>query len=194
MLPQTDFSMELFFSLTPICFFSNYFVGSYFPSIRLSIFSVCLFLSLYNSIFFLTFCLLLQNPFNFFPFFLFIILSLFILSPLILSALIASYLISSYLICSHRILFYLILCALIASYFILSPLILSALIASYLISSYLICSHLIGVKSDSPFILKFAAGSLAGALGSIVGNPFDVLKTRMMTAEGDLSRRVRGFN
>ena len=24
-----------------------------------------------------------------------------------------------------------------------------------------------------------------GALGSVVGNPFDVLKTRMMTAEGD---------
>ena len=91
--------MELFFSLTPICFFSNYFVGSYFPSIRLSIFSVCLFLSLYNSIFFLTFCLLLQNPFNFFPFFLFIILSLFILSHHILS----------YFMCSHRILFYLIL-------------------------------------------------------------------------------------
>jgi hypothetical protein len=41
-----------------------------------------------------------------------------------------------------------------------------------------------GVTADSPFIMKFAAGSLAGALGSLVGNPFDVLKTRMMTAEG----------
>jgi hypothetical protein len=41
-----------------------------------------------------------------------------------------------------------------------------------------------GVTPDSMFLLKFAAGSLAGALGSIVGNPFDVLKTRMMTAEG----------
>eukprot|EP00605_Chrysophyceae_sp_TOSAG23-4_P002453 GSChrysophyteH1.ASY1.ANO1.2712.1 assembled CDS len=43
---------------------------------------------------------------------------------------------------------------------------------------------IMGVKPDSMFILKFTAGSLAGALGSIVGNPFDVLKTRLMTAEG----------
>jgi hypothetical protein len=41
-----------------------------------------------------------------------------------------------------------------------------------------------GVKNDSHFIMKFSAGSLAGALGSIVGNPFDVLKTRMMATEG----------
>ena len=41
-----------------------------------------------------------------------------------------------------------------------------------------------GVTPDSMFLMKFAAGSLAGALGSVVGNPFDVLKTRMMTAEG----------
>ena len=129
MLPQTDFSMELFFSLTPTCFFSNYFVGSYFPSIRLSIFSVCLFLSLYNSIFFLTFCLLLQNPFNFFPFFLFIILSLFILSPLILSALIASYFILFYVLSLHLILSYLLL-----SYLLSSHLILSYLLLSYLLS------------------------------------------------------------
>jgi hypothetical protein len=40
-----------------------------------------------------------------------------------------------------------------------------------------------GVDSQSPFIMKFAAGSLAGALGSLVGNPFDVLKTRMMASE-----------
>lgn len=41
-----------------------------------------------------------------------------------------------------------------------------------------------GVTNDSHFIMKFSAGSLAGALGSVVGNPFDVLKTRMMAAEG----------
>lgn len=41
-----------------------------------------------------------------------------------------------------------------------------------------------GVKNDSHFLLKFSAGSLAGALGSTVGNPFDVLKTRMMASEG----------
>lgn len=34
------------------------------------------------------------------------------------------------------------------------------------------------------FVKKFGAGSAAGALGSIAGNPFDVLKTRMMTAGG----------
>lgn len=44
--------------------------------------------------------------------------------------------------------------------------------------------HVMNVKKNSWFILKFSAGSLAGALGSVVGNPFDVLKTRMMTAEG----------
>ncbi len=42
-----------------------------------------------------------------------------------------------------------------------------------------------GVTKDSMFIMKFSAGSLAGALGSVVGNPFDVLKTRLMTAEGE---------
>jgi hypothetical protein len=37
---------------------------------------------------------------------------------------------------------------------------------------------------STTFLKKFAAGSAAGALGSLAGNPFDVLKTRMMTAEG----------
>lgn len=31
---------------------------------------------------------------------------------------------------------------------------------------------------------KFLAGALAGGIGSCVGNPFDVLKTRMMANEG----------
>jgi len=38
--------------------------------------------------------------------------------------------------------------------------------------------------ADAPFWKKFSAGSLAGALGSLAGNPFDVLKTSMMAAEG----------
>lgn len=38
-------------------------------------------------------------------------------------------------------------------------------------------------KPESPFLLKFAAGGLSGGLGSIVGNPFDVLKTKMMASE-----------
>jgi len=43
-----------------------------------------------------------------------------------------------------------------------------------------------GVTSKSNFFLKFSAGSLAGAIGSTVGNPFDVLKTRLMASEGKL--------
>jgi len=34
------------------------------------------------------------------------------------------------------------------------------------------------------FVKKFLAGSAAGALGSLAGNPFDVLKTKMMASEG----------
>jgi len=34
------------------------------------------------------------------------------------------------------------------------------------------------------FVKKFLAGSAAGALGSVAGNPFDVLKTKMMAAQG----------
>jgi hypothetical protein len=37
---------------------------------------------------------------------------------------------------------------------------------------------------STTFLKKFAAGSAAGALGSIAGNPFDVLKTKMMATEG----------
>eukprot|EP01038_Epipyxis_sp_PR26KG_P004108 gene4108-5858_t len=44
--------------------------------------------------------------------------------------------------------------------------------------------HAMHIKKDSHFFWKFSAGSLAGALGSVVGNPFDVLKTRMMATEG----------
>jgi Mitochondrial carrier protein len=38
-------------------------------------------------------------------------------------------------------------------------------------------------KENTTFLKQFLAGSAAGALGSIAGNPFDVLKTKMMTAE-----------
>lgn len=44
--------------------------------------------------------------------------------------------------------------------------------------------HAMGLTKDSNFFLKFSAGSLAGAIGSTAGNPFDVLKTRMMATEG----------
>jgi len=46
--------------------------------------------------------------------------------------------------------------------------------------------NLMGLKNDSHFLLKFTAGSLSGAIGSCAGNPFDVLKTRMMATEGKI--------
>jgi hypothetical protein len=45
--------------------------------------------------------------------------------------------------------------------------------------------NIMGVNNQSSFFMKFAAGSLAGAIGSLFGNPFDVIKTRMMTFEGN---------
>jgi hypothetical protein len=39
-------------------------------------------------------------------------------------------------------------------------------------------------KKGAGFTSKFTAGALAGAIGSMVGNPFDVLKTRMMADSG----------
>ena len=35
-------------------------------------------------------------------------------------------------------------------------------------------------KPDAPFALKFAAGAASGSIGSVIGNPFDVMKTMMM--------------
>merc|ERR1712226_623640 len=39
---------------------------------------------------------------------------------------------------------------------------------------------------------KFLAGALAGGIGSFAGNPFDVLKTRMMANEGT-GRSIQSF-
>ena len=47
--------------------------------------------------------------------------------------------------------------------------------------------YAMGVNNNSSFFMKFAAGSLAGAIGSVVGNPFDVVKTRMMSVESKQS-------
>ena len=47
------------------------------------------------------------------------------------------------------------------------------------------CKGIVGAdKPGAGFLSKFLAGALAGAIGSIAGNPFDVLKTRMMAFEG----------
>lgn len=43
--------------------------------------------------------------------------------------------------------------------------------------------RVMGITNQSSFIMKFTAGSLAGTIGSLVGNPFDVIKIKMMTIE-----------
>merc|ERR1711988_589020 len=48
-------------------------------------------------------------------------------------------------------------------------------------------------KKDAGFLSKFLAGALAGGIGSIAGNPFDVLKTRMMAYEGSEARGLGYF-
>lgn len=48
---------------------------------------------------------------------------------------------------------------------------------------------LVGATASAGFFRKFLAGAIAGAVGSCAGNPFDVLKTRMMadkTGNGSL--------
>ena len=45
---------------------------------------------------------------------------------------------------------------------------------------------LVGATANAGLLRKFIAGSLAGAIASIAGNPFDVLKTRMMANRDDM--------
>ena len=42
-------------------------------------------------------------------------------------------------------------------------------------------------KPDAPFYLKFLAGAITGGIGSVVGNPFDVMKTLAQTGSGKAS-------
>ena len=45
---------------------------------------------------------------------------------------------------------------------------------------------LVGANAaNAGFLRKFIAGSLAGAIGSFAGNPFDVLKVRMVSNKGE---------
>jgi len=39
----------------------------------------------------------------------------------------------------------------------------------------------LGAGKDAPFYLKFVAGAITGGVGSVVGNPFDVMKTLAQT-------------
>ena len=36
----------------------------------------------------------------------------------------------------------------------------------------------LGAGPDAPFYMKFLAGAITGGVGSVIGNPFDVLKVR----------------
>ena len=48
-------------------------------------------------------------------------------------------------------------------------------------------------QPDASMLRKMAAGGVAGIIGSFAGNPFDMLKTRMMAYEGAKSRGVGSF-
>ena len=43
------------------------------------------------------------------------------------------------------------------------------------------------------FLLKFASGSITGSTGSVVGNPFDVMKTMMMTSKDSTGAAAGGI-
>ncbi|GMI24301.1 hypothetical protein TrCOL_g3969 [Triparma columacea] len=52
----------------------------------------------------------------------------------------------------------------------------------------------LGAKDkNAPFYLKFAAGSMSGSIGSVLGNPFDVMKTMMMADSGGKSGSSEGL-
>lgn len=40
---------------------------------------------------------------------------------------------------------------------------------------------LVGAVADASPLKKFLAGAIAGAVGSLFGNPFDLLKVKMMS-------------
>lgn len=44
---------------------------------------------------------------------------------------------------------------------------------------------LVGATASSSPLLKFLAGALAGAVGSLFGNPFNVIKLKMMANKDD---------
>jgi len=55
----------------------------------------------------------------------------------------------------------------------------------------------LGAGPDAPFYMKFLAGALTGGVGSVIGNPFDVLKTLAQTnkdASVPLSTMVKNMH
>lgn len=49
--------------------------------------------------------------------------------------------------------------------------------ASIKLGAYAPVRDALGAGKDAPFYLKFLAGALTGGVGSVIGNPFDVMKT-----------------
>lgn len=72
------------------------------------------------------------------------------------------------------------------------PYLLVISILFYFLNWYLISCQMHHNNNFSFIIWYLLYNRPLGALGSVVGNPFDVLKTRMMTAEG-MYRRVRAM-
>uniref|UniRef100_A0A6S9B815 Mitochondrial carrier protein n=1 Tax=Ditylum brightwellii TaxID=49249 RepID=A0A6S9B815_9STRA len=56
--------------------------------------------------------------------------------------------------------------------------------ASIKLGAYAPVRDALGAGKESPFYLKFLAGALTGGFGSIIGNPFDVMKTLAQTNKG----------
>jgi hypothetical protein len=55
-------------------------------------------------------------------------------------------------------------------------------LAAHFYTCFFICIHqpvrdALGAGKDAPFYMKFLAGALTGGVGSVIGNPFDVMKT-----------------
>jgi len=56
--------------------------------------------------------------------------------------------------------------------------------ASIKLGAYAPVRDALGAGKDAPFYLKFLAGAITGGVGSIVGNPFDVMKTLAQANKG----------
>jgi len=52
------------------------------------------------------------------------------------------------------------------------------------LGAYAPVRDMLGAGADAPFYLKFLAGAITGGTGSVVGNPFDVMKTLAQTNSG----------
>ena len=56
--------------------------------------------------------------------------------------------------------------------------------ASIKLGAYAPVRDFLGAGKDAPFYLKFVAGAITGGVGSVIGNPFDVMKTLAQANKG----------